>query len=142
MTDILVTDAMGVPKEGRASSKERFKVQDEQVASAIPEPKGYQILIALPEIEEKTEGGIFKPQETMQYEKTASVVGLVMRMGSDCYKDEKRFPTGPYCEEGDWVIFHAYSGTRISVFGKEFRLINDDTVKAVVRDPRGIMRAG
>lgn len=142
MPDILVTDAQGVPKEGQGAARERFAVRDEQVASTLPKPTGYQIMIALPEIDEKTEGGIFKPQETMQYEKTAAVVGLVVAMGPDCYKDEKRFPNGPYCEEGDWVVFHAYSGTRIAVFGKEFRLINDDTVKAVVRDPRGIMRAG
>jgi co-chaperonin GroES (HSP10) len=64
-----------------------------------------------------------------------------MAMGSDCYKDESKFPTGPWCKEGDWVVMRAFSGTRISIHGKEFRLINDDTVEAVVDDPRGIQRA-
>ena len=62
-------------------------------------------------------------------------------MGPDCYKDYAKFPTGPWCSEGDWVVMRAYSGTRINIHGKEFRLINDDTVEAVVNDPRGIQRA-
>jgi co-chaperonin GroES (HSP10) len=62
-------------------------------------------------------------------------------MGPDCYKDEKRFPNGAYCEEGDFIIMRGYSGTRMKIHGKEFRLINDDTVEAVVRDPTGIVRA-
>jgi co-chaperonin GroES (HSP10) len=67
--------------------------------------------------------------------------GFVLKLGVDAYKDEKRFPSGPYCKEGDWVIFRAYSGTRVKIHDKEFRLINDDTVEAVVEDPRGIERA-
>ena len=70
----------------------------------------------------------------------ASIVGFVIAMGPDCYKDEKRFPTGPWCKEGDFVLMRSYSGTRISIHGKEFRLINDDTPEAVVQDPRGIKR--
>ena len=110
-------------------------------ASQLPEPTGYKILIALPEAEEKTAGGILKAEETIRIEETASVTGFVMAMGSDCYKDESIFPTGPWCKEGDWVVMRAFSGTRISIHGKEFRLINDDTVEAVVDDPRGIQRA-
>ena len=110
-------------------------------ASQLPEPTGYKILIALPEAEEKTAGGILKAEETLRIEETASVTGFVMAMGSDCYKDESKFPTGPWCKEGDWVVMRAFSGTRISIHGKEFRLINDDTVEAVIDDPRGIQRA-
>ena len=114
--------------------------EDFEKASQLPVPTGYRILIGLPEIEEKTEGGIIKAQSTISVEETASVVGFVLAMGPDCYKDEKRFPTGPWCKEGDFIIMRAYSGTRISIHGKEFRIINDDTPEAVIDDPRGVSR--
>ena len=114
--------------------------EDVEKASKLPVPTGYRILIGLPEIEEKTEGGIIKAQSTISVEETASVVGFVLAMGPDCYKDEKRFPTGPWCKEGDFIIMRAYSGTRISIHGKEFRIINDDTPEAVIDDPRGVRR--
>ena len=114
--------------------------EDVEQASQLPVPTGYRILIGLPEIEEKTEGGIIKAQSTISVEETASVVGFVLAMGPDCYKDEKRFPTGPWCKEGDFIIMRAYSGTRISIHGKEFRIINDDTPEAVIDDPRGVSR--
>jgi len=108
--------------------------------SQLPEPKGFKLLIALPEVDEKTEGGILKASETIRNESVATVVGFVLKLGPDAYKDEKRFPNGPYCGEGDWVVFRAYSGTRVKIHGKEFRLINDDTVEAVIDDPRGVER--
>ena len=114
--------------------------EDVEKASQLPVPTGYRILIGLPEIEEKTEGGIIKAQSTISVEETASVVGFVLAMGPDCYKDEKRFPTGPWCKEGDFIIMRAYSGTRIIIHGKEFRIINDDTPEAVIDDPRGVSR--
>ena len=110
-------------------------------ASQLPEPKGYKILIALPEIQETTEGGIIKSSDTQKEESISTVVGWVMSMGSDAYANYARFPSGPYCGVGDWVVFRAFSGTRIKIHGKEFRLINDDTVEAVVDDPRGVERA-
>lgn len=110
-------------------------------ASQIPEPKGYKLLIALPEVDEKTDGGIIKSAKYQQEEQIATVVGWVMSMGPDAYQDKERFPNGPYCQQGDFVVFRAFSGTRIKIHGKEFRLINDDTVEAVVEDPRGIERA-
>lgn len=122
-------------------------VSDEKVdlpkraASQLPEPKGYKILVALPVVKESTEGGIFKPASAMEIESLATVVGFVLRVGPDAYKDESRFPGGPYCKEGDWVLFRAFSGTRIKIHGKEFRLINDDSVEAVVEDPQGITKA-
>jgi|TARA_R110001583_G_scaffold9400_3_gene44609 co-chaperonin GroES (HSP10) len=110
-------------------------------ASQLPEPKGYKILIALPNVDEATEGGIIKSSETQHEESISTVVGWVMSMGSDAYANYVRFPSGPYCQVGDWVVFRAFSGTRIKIHGKEFRLINDDTVEAVVDDPRGVERA-
>lgn len=110
-------------------------------AHQLPDPKGYKILISLPEPEESTEGGILKAQQTIEREEVGSIVGFVMKLGADAYQDEKRFPNGPYCKEGDFIIMRSYSGTRFLVHGKEFRLINDDSVEAVVEDPRGVMKA-
>ena len=114
--------------------------EDTKVAKQLPDPKGYKLLIALPEPKEMTEGGILKARETMQTEEIGSVCGFVMKMGADAYADKKRFPSGPWCEEGDWVLMRSYSGTRFKVHGKEFRLINDDSVEAVVEDPQGIVK--
>ena len=115
--------------------------EEKEEATQLPEPTGFRILIAIPEKEEKTEGGILKAEETLRNETVSTIVGFVLKMGPDCYKDYAKFPTGPWCSEGDWVVMRAYSGTRINIHGKEFRLINDDTVEAVVNDPRGIQRA-
>ena len=99
------------------------------------------MLIALPEIDETTEGGIIKSAQSQHEEAISTVVGFVLKAGPDAYANFSRFPSGPYCREGDWVVFRAFSGTRIKIHGKEFRLINDDTVEAVVEDPRGVERA-
>ena len=112
-------------------------------SETFPHPTGYKLLIAMPTLEEKTEGGVFIPDSLQQAESTASVVGWVIQMGDLAYQDQDKFPNGPYCKEGDWVIFRSYSGTRFKMGSEnqEFRLINDDTVEAVVADPRGVKRA-
>jgi len=111
---------------------------EQKTASQLPDPKGYKLLIALPEPDEKTEGGILKAKQTMDVEEIGSICGFVLKMGADAYQDESRFPNGPYCKEGDWIMMRSYSGTRFKIHGKEFRLINDDSVEAVIEDPRGI----
>ncbi len=110
-------------------------------ATQLPEPRGYKILIALPKIEEKTEGGVYRPDAMLKAEETATIVGFVLKMGDLAYGDPAKFTTGPWCKEGDWVLFRSYSGTRIKIHGQEFRIINDDSVEAVVGDPRGYARA-
>jgi co-chaperonin GroES (HSP10) len=117
------------------------KVEDEDVKARLPEPSGYRLLIAIPEISEKTDGGVFMPDQLKKAEETASLIGFVVKVGPEAYSDENKFPSGPWCKEGDFIIFRSYSGTRFKVLGKEFRLINDDTVEAVVEDPRGYSRA-
>ena len=107
----------------------------------IPQPSGFRILVAVPEIEDKSKGGVFLPDQLKALEQTASIFGFVMKLGPDAYKDETKFPTGPWCKEGDFVLFRSYSGTRFKIDKHEFRLINDDTVEAVVDDPRIVARA-
>ena len=111
------------------------------IAKQLPEPSGYRILIALTEADEKTEGGIIKAASLVERESVGSICGFVIKLGPDAYNDERRFPNGPYCEDGDWILMRSYTGTRFLVHGKEFRLINDDSVEAVVQDPRGIVKA-
>jgi co-chaperonin GroES (HSP10) len=113
----------------------------EKTASQLPKPTGYKLLIALPDPEEKTEGGIIKASQTLQAEEIGSIVGFVLEIGPDAYQSSDRFPTGPYCKKGDWIMMRSYSGTRFKVHGKEFRLINDDSVEAVVEDPRAVVKA-
>ena len=113
----------------------------EEKARQLPTPKGWRILIAIPEVEERTAGGIIKADTTKQIEQTSTVIGLVLAMGDQCYNDEDRFGPEPWCKEGDFVLIGAYKGVRFNIHGKEFRIINDDTVQAVVDDPRGYSRA-
>lgn len=106
----------------------------------LPEPSGYRILIAIAKKEEKI-GSILTPDQWRKAEETASIVGCVISLGPDAYADPDKYPSGPWCKEGDWVIFRSYSGTRLKMEGVEYRLINDDTVEAVVDDPRKVERA-
>lgn len=118
------------------------KTQEEAAkAKVLPDPKGYRILCAVPHVEEEFENGIIKAEDTKKVEEQTTVVLFVLKMGDLCYKDEARFPNGPWCKEGDFVLTRPYSGTRVVIHGREFRIINDDTVEAVVQDPRGIRRA-
>ena len=112
----------------------------EEVEKFLPSPQGYRVLVACPGIDEKTEGGILIAESLREKESTASIFGMVISLGPDAYLDQDKFQNGPYCKAGDWVIFRSYSDTRFKIKGHEFRLINDDTVEAVVEDPRGIER--
>jgi co-chaperonin GroES (HSP10) len=98
-------------------------------------------LCAIPDIEEKYDSGIIKADSTMHYEEVLSTVFFVVKMGPDCYKDPARFPSGAWCKVGDFVLARPNSGTRLKIHGREFRIINDDSVEGVVEDPRGIKRA-
>lgn len=112
----------------------------EEKARQLPDPSGYRILCGIPNIEDKYDSGIVKADITVQHEELLTTVLWVVKMGPDCYKDEKRFPTGPWCKVGDFVLVRPHAGTRVKIHGREFRIINDDSVEGVVEDPRGISR--
>lgn len=112
----------------------------EEKAKQIPEPSTFHLLCVLPEIDEEYESGLIKAGQTVHFEELLSPVLFVVKVGPDAYKDEKRFPSGPSCKAGDFVLVRPNTGTRIKIHGKEFRIINDDSVEAVVQDPRGITR--
>lgn len=113
----------------------------EEKAKQLPEPQTFHLLTVLPEVDEEYESGLIKAGSTINYEEVLTPVLFVIKLGPDAYKDKTRFPSGPSCAEGDFVIVRPNSGTRIKIHGKEFRLIKDDMVEAKVQDPRGIQRA-
>lgn len=121
---------------------------DDRIISAakaerqLPKPTGHKILLALPAVKRQTEGGVYLPEQLIEREELAAICGYVLAMGPDCYVStpEKTFPGGPYCKVGDWVLIRSYVGTRFSIKGQRFVIINDDLVEAVVADPREIVR--
>ena len=112
----------------------------EERARQLPDPSGYHILCAIPEIEETFDSGIIKADITRQHEELLTTVLWVIKMGPDCYQDKERFPSGPWCKVGDFVLVRPHTGSRLKIHGQEFRLINDDSVEGTVQDPRGISR--
>jgi co-chaperonin GroES (HSP10) len=114
----------------------------EEIEAQLPKPVGYRVLVALPQVEETFgETGLLKSSTTMNQEHIMSIIGLVLDMGDQAYSDEDRFPSGPWCKPGDYVMFRMNTGTRFKVGGVEYRLMNDDSIEALVADPRGITRA-
>ena len=116
----------------------------EEKAKQLPDPKTFRLLCVVPEAMEEfadSEIGIVKSNQSMHYEEVLTPVLFVVKLGPDAYTDTARFPNGPSCKVGDFVIVRPNSGTRLKIHGREFRIINDDSVEAVVEDPRGITRA-
>jgi co-chaperonin GroES (HSP10) len=117
-----------------------FEASDAEKGKQLPKPSGYRILCAIPEQEKEFDSGIIKADTTIHYEELLTTVLFVVDMGPDCYKDASRFPTGPWCKKGDFVLVRPNAGTRLVIHGREFRIINDDSVEGIVDDPRGIKR--
>ncbi len=122
-------------------SENQPTLTDEEIEQQLPKPVGYRLLIALPKVEDTYESGIAKAERTRHEEQILSMMGAVVDMGAQAYTDKDRFPNGPWCEVGDFVMFRPNSGTRFRVNGVEYRLMNDDSIEAVVADPRGVTRA-
>lgn len=117
--------------------------KEEEKAKQLPKPSGYKILCAIPEQEEAFENseiGLIKASETIRHDELLTTVLFVVDLGPDCYVDKNKFPTGAWCKKGDFILTRPNSGTRLVIHGREFRIINDDSVEGVVEDPRGIKR--
>ena len=114
---------------------------EHQKAKQVPDPVTYHVLCMVPMAEEAYESGLLKAGQTQHYEELLSPVLFVMKLGPDAYADKARFPSGPSCKPGDFVLVRPNTGTRLKIHGQEFRIINDDSVEAVVEDPRGVKRA-
>jgi len=136
---LLATDA-SKPQVVRSYN---FTATPEEKGKLLPKPSGYRILCAIPEAEKEFEDssvGLVKADETMRIEETLTTVLFVVDMGPDCYKDPAKFPSGPWCKVGDFVLVRPHSGSRLVIHGREFRVIYDDNVEGTVDDPRGIKR--
>jgi len=133
-----------LPPEIETLSAPAENATDEEKATVLPEPSGYHILCGVPDISDKIDGtdlDLIRPSQYAVQEQHATTVLFVLKLGPAAYTDATKTPGGPWCKPGDFVLTRTYSGTRLKIFGKEFRIINDDQVDAVVQDPRGITRA-
>ena len=134
MSDILLAAAENaVPTTLPESAEEK--------ARQLPKPSTYHLLCVLPDIDDKYDSGLVKAGQTLHFEEVMSPVLFVVEVGPDAYADKTRFPSGPSCKKGDFILVRPNTGTRVKIHGREFRIINDDSVEAVVEDPRGISRA-
>lgn len=131
MTEILTLDGINNPKQQPPEVK----------AKQLPKPSTYHLLCMVPKAEESYDSGIIKSAKSMHHEELLSPVLFVVSLGPDAYKDKDRFPNGPSCKAGDFIITRPNTGTRVKIHDQEFRIINDDAVEATVEDPRGIARA-
>ena len=115
-------------------------IDAKETATQLPEACGYSILCVVPDIEAQYDSGILKSEETKRNETILSVVLFVVELGPDCYIEKDKFPSGPYCKKGDFVLVAAHTGIQVNIHGKAFRIIYDDQVRSIVQDPRGIRR--
>jgi co-chaperonin GroES (HSP10) len=144
MSEIILPPGISLPSHIQPIDAPDEEADAEEKASALPIPTGYKLLCIVPEVDEKIAGtslDLVRDAATMRAEEHATTVLFVMRVGPDAYKDTAKFPTGPWCKAGDFVLVRTYTGTRFKVFGKEFRVLNDDQIECVVEDPRGYTRA-
>ena len=122
---------------GVKKSEPKKEVTNEK--DKLPQPTGWRILVLPFKMNEKTKGGVIMNESTLERQQVASQCGNVLAMGSECYKDKERYPTGPWCKVGDWVVFARYAGSRINIEGGEVRLLNEDEVLATVKDPEDLL---
>ena len=144
MSEIILPPGIALPKQIQPVEAPQADADNDTKATALPTPVGHKLLCIVPEVSDKIDGtdlDLVRDMASMRQEEHATTVLFVLRVGPDAYKDTAKFPNGAWCKEGDFVLVRTYSGTRFKIFGKEFRLINDDQVDAVVLDPRGLTRA-
>jgi co-chaperonin GroES (HSP10) len=139
---LILPPGISLPPTIQPKETQEENIPAEQKATSLPDPTGWKILCVVPDVKDTFENSsIVKAEQFMKQEEHATTVLFVLKVGPDAYKDSAKFPTGAWCKEGDFILVRTYSGTRFKIFGKEFRLINDDQVDAVVQDPRGLTRA-
>ena len=132
-----VKPKLEIPKKELVGVKKEKKVTNE--TTKLPQPTGWRLLILPFKMNDKTKGGIYLGESTLEKQQVASQVGLVMAMGPDCYKDKERYSDGPWCKVNDWIMFARYAGSRIKIDGGEMRLLNDDEVLATIDSPEDIL---
>ena len=122
------------------ATKDIEHLPDEKIIERLPDPTGWRLLVLPYKGQGKTKGGVILADQTMEERSYTTVTGLVLKIGPDCYKDETRYPNGPWCKKGDWIIFGRYAGSRFGIEGGEVRILNEDEIIAVVKDPEDILQ--
>ena len=130
-------ELVGVKKSEPVKPVEKDLANEE--ATKLPQPTGWRMLVLPFKMKEKTKGGLVLAEATLEKQQVASQCGLVLAMGSQCYRDKERYPEGPWCKVNDWVMFARYAGSRIKIYGGEIRLLNDDEVLAKLDSPEDIL---
>lgn len=122
----------------REAAKEA--AEEKTLMERVPQPTGWRILVMPYKGREKTDGGIYIPDEAAEREALATVVAYVVKVGPLAYKDKDKFGEDqePWCKEGDWVCIGRYAGSRFKLDGGEVRLINDDEVIATIVNPEDV----
>ena len=139
--ETLSTSDKEVPKQ-RNALEEKYKepLNPENIQkSQLPVPSGWRLLVLPFSPREKTKGGILIAQESLDKLRIATNCGYVLSMGPLAYHDREKFPTGPWCKKGDWVIFARYAGSRLPIEGGEVRILNDDVVLGTIKDPESVL---
>jgi chaperonin GroES len=134
MTEQSSTSKKEIPKL-KPALQEKYKEE----TAKLPKPTGWRLLVLPFKMNEKTKGGIIMNESTLEKQQVGSQCGNVLAMGDACYTDKERYPNGPWCKVGDWVIFARYAGSRIQIEGGEIRLLNEDEILATVKDPEDIL---
>lgn len=121
--------------------EKKVEKKDKKEIEKVPQPTGFRMVLFPLKLEEKTSSGIIFTEDTIEQAQISTNVCKVIKIGPDAYADKSRFPKGPWCKEGDWVLITRYAGARIKIEGGELRIINDDEILATLDDPRDVLPA-
>ena len=128
-----------LPNKELVGVKKSEKKEVTNEKDKLPQPTGWRLIVLPFKMDEKTKGGIIMNESTLEKQQVASQCGNVLAMGPQCYTDKERYPEGPWCKVGDWVIFARYAGSRIQIEGGEIRLLNEDEILATIKNPEDIL---
>jgi co-chaperonin GroES (HSP10) len=129
-------------EEAKIAEPTREPLNPENIKSVVdelPTPSGWRLLVLPFTPKEKTSGGLIIAQESLDRLRIATNCGYVLKIGPLAYFDKEKYPTGPWCKKGDWVIFARYAGSRLPIEGGEVRILNDDEVLGTIPDPESVL---
>jgi len=122
-----------------ATARKEHNDQVENIREHLPKATGWRLIVLPYRGARKTKGGIELADQTLERQQLTTTCAYVLAVGPLAYKDELKFPTGPWCKEGDWIIFGRYAGARMAIDGGEIRILNDDEILATIKDPEDIL---
>lgn len=142
MTETATAEQMEAPSTPWVNPTERVldpSLIDKSLKERIPSPTGWRIVVLPYKGKAKTSGGVYLPDQVIDSNEVSTTVGYVLKVGDLAYEDKQKFPTGPWCKEGDWIMFARYAGSRFKIEGGEVRILNDDEILATILDPEDVI---